>query len=434
MQGTVRGWERELEGLHERLGMLFKRPEPRQRALAYLRGLLSPVERKNGWQLAEWIGEASPDGVQHLLERAQWDAEEARDVLREYVVEKLGADDGVLIVDETGFIKKGQHSVGVQRQYSGTAGRIENSQIGVFLCYAGRGASAFVDRELYLPKVWCEDPERCVAAGVPEAVEFATKPELARRMLERALDGGVPCAWVAGDEVYGGDRRLRVWLESRGQAFVMAVAKDEPLWWQGPQYKRADEIAQGLPTQSWRKYSAGAGAKGERLYDWALAPRWRLQMTAQERRFGHYLLVRRSLDEKRELAYYVVYAPRSQATRQVLAKVAGRRWEIECGFEAAKGDCGLDQYEVRRWQGWYRHITLALLAHAALAVLRAGQKKTPAGLIALSLQEIRRLLCGLAWRARQSIEQVLAWSRWRRAHQWRAQQCHYRARGCAPPF
>ncbi len=273
-----------------------------------------------------------------------------------------------------------------------------------------------------------------MAAGVPEAVEFATKPELARRMLERALDGGVPCAWVAGDEVYGGDRRLRVWLESRGQAFVMAVAKDEPLWWQGRQYKRADEIAQGLPTQSWRKYSAGAGAKGERLYDWALAPRWRLQMTAQERRFGHYLLVRRSLDEKRELAYYVVYAPRSQATRQVLAKVAGRRWEIECGFEAAKGDCGLDQYEVRRWQGWYRHITLALLAHAALAVLRAGQKKTPAGLIALSLQEIRRLLCGLAWRARQSIEQVLAWSRWRRAHQWRAQQCHYRARGCAPPF
>ncbi len=194
-------------------------------------------------------------------------------------------------------------------------------------------------------------------------------------MLERALDGGVPCAWVAGDEVYGGDRRLRVWLESRGQAFVMAVAKDEPLWWQGRQYKRADEIAQGLPTQSWRKYSAGAGAKGERLYDWALAPRWRLQMTAQERRFGHYLLVRRSLDEKRELAYYVVYAPRSQATRQVLAKVAGRRWEIECGFEAAKGDCGLDQYEVRRWQGWYRHITLAHVGTCGLGGAACGAKK-----------------------------------------------------------
>ncbi|KAG0161880.1 hypothetical protein DFQ30_005088, partial [Apophysomyces sp. BC1015] len=241
---------------------------------------------------------------------------------------RRGADDGVLIVDETGFIKKGQHSVGVQRQYSGTAGRIENSQIGVFLCYAGCGGSAFIDREVYLPKVWCEDSERCSAAGVPEGVRFATKPELAKRMLERALEAGVPCAWVTGDEVYSGDRRLRVWLESRGQAFVMAIAKDEP-------------------------------PKGDRLYDWALTPLWRLQMTAEERRFGHYLLVRRSLDEKRELAYYVVHAPRHQATRQVLAKVAGRRWEIEIGFEAANGDCGLDQYEVRRWQGWYRHITLA---------------------------------------------------------------------------
>ena len=265
MQETMRGWGRKLERLHERLGKLFRRPEPRQRALGYLQGLLSPVARKNGWQLAEWIGEASPDGVQHLLERAQWDADAARDVLRDYVVEQLGARDGVLIVDETGFIKKGLHSVGVQRQYSGTAGRIENSQIGVFLCYAGQGGSAFVDRELYLPKVWCEDAERCVAAGVPKNMEFATKPELARRMLERALDGGMPCTWVTGDEVYGRDRRLRAWLESRGQAFVMAVARDEPLWWQGPQYKRADEIAQGLPAQSWRKYSAGAGAKGEQI-------------------------------------------------------------------------------------------------------------------------------------------------------------------------
>ncbi|RQU47823.1 IS701 family transposase [Burkholderia cenocepacia] len=375
MHSTAKAWEHELESLHQRLGRLFRRPEPRQRSLAYLKGLLGAVERKNGWQLAEWIGESTPDGVQHLLERAQWDAYAARDVLREYVVEQLGERDAVLIVDETGFVKKGQHSVGVQRQYSGTAGRIENSQIGVFLCYAGRGGSAFIDRELYVPKAWTDDRVRCEAAGIPESVEFATKPQLARSMLERALDAGVPCGWVTGDEVYGGDRHLRLWLESRNQSFVLAVAKNEPLWWQGPDYVRADQIAESLPARAWRRLSAGAGAKGERLYDWALTPLWRLQITAEERRFGHYLLVRRSLDEKCEHAYYVVYAPRSKATRQTLVNVAGRRWEIETGFEATKGECGLDQYEVRRWHGWYRHITLSLLAHAVLVVLRVRGKK-----------------------------------------------------------
>jgi SRSO17 transposase len=375
METVAKAWERELDALHERLGGLFRRPEPRQRALAYLKGLLGAIERKNGWQLAEWIGEATPDGVQHLLERAQWDADAARDVLREYVVKQLGERDAVLIVDETGFVKKGEHSAGVQRQYSGTAGRIENSQIGVFLCYAGHGGSAFIDRELYVPQAWTDERARCEAAGIPGSVEFATKPRIARNMLERALDAGVPCGWVTGDEVYGGDRHLRLWLESRGQPFVLAVAKNEPLWWQGPTSMRADRIAQALPARSWRRLSAGAGAKGERLYDWALTPLWRLTISAEERRFGHYLLVRRSLDEKREHAYYVVYAPRSKAARQTLVNVAGRRWEIKVGFEAAKGECGLDQYEVRRWQGWHRHITLALLAHAALVTLRVQGKK-----------------------------------------------------------
>jgi SRSO17 transposase len=281
----------------------------------------------------------------------------------------------VLIVDETGFIKKGQHSAGVKRQYSGTAGRIENSQIGVFLNYAGHGGSAFIDRELYLPQEWAEDSARRHAAGIPPSVEFATKPQLARRMIERALDAGLPCGWVTGDAVYGGDRRLRVWLESRDQAFVLAVAKDEPLWWQGPTYVRADAIAQAQPTRAWKRLSAGQGAKGERLYDWALVPLWRLQMTAEERRWGHYLLVRRSLDETPEHAFYVVHAPRRKATRQTLVRVAGRRWEIEIGFEAAKGECGLDHYEVRKWHGWYRHITLSLLAHAVLVVLQTKVKK-----------------------------------------------------------
>ncbi|MFA5629922.1 MAG: IS701 family transposase [Porticoccaceae bacterium] len=379
MQLPLKTWEQALERLHGRLASLFKRSEPRQRSLQYLQGLLSGVERKNGWQLAEWMGEATPDGVQHLLERASWDADAARDVLRDYVVEHLGDDEAVLIVDETGFLKKGQHSAGVQRQYSGTAGRIENSQIGVFLCYAGAGGSAFIDRELYLPRQWTDDRARCAATGIPTSVDFATKPQLARRMLARALDSGVPCRWVTGDEVYGGDRRLRVWLESREQAFVLAVAKNEPLWWQGPEFVSAEQIAHALSRQSWKRLSAGAGAKGERLYDWALVPLWRLQLTAQERRFGHYLLVRRSLSEKREQAYYVVYAPRSRARLKTLVKVAGRRWEIEMGFEATKGECGLDQYEVRRWSGWYRHITLSLLAYAVLAALRVQEKKNGAG-------------------------------------------------------
>jgi SRSO17 transposase len=373
MKILVKAWERELEALHERLGGQFSRSESRQRSLSYLKGLLGTVERKSGWQLAEWIGDSNPDGVQYLLERARWDADAARDVLRQYVVEQLGTGDAVLVVDETGFVKKGGHSAGVQRQYSGTAGRIENSQIGVFLCYAGHGGSAFIDRELYLPQSWIDDPSRCKAAGIPDTIKFATKPQLARHMLERALNAGVPCGWVTGDEVYGGDRHLRLWLESREQPFVLAVAKNEPLWWQGPTYVRADKIAESLPARAWRCLSAGA--KGERLYDWALTPLWRLQITPDERRFGHYLLVRRSLDERREHAYYVVYAPRRKATRQTLVSVAGRRWEIEIGFEAAKGECGLDQYEVRRWQGWYRHITLALLAHAMLAVLRVRGKK-----------------------------------------------------------
>lgn len=378
MRSQVKAWEREMQALHVRLGELFRRSEPRQRSLAYLKGLLSGVERKNGWQLAEWMGEATPDGVQHLLERASWDADAARDVLRGYVVEHLGDREGVLIVDETGFIKKGQHSAGVQRQYSGTAGRIENSQIGVFLCYAGDGGSAFVDRELYVPRQWTDDRMRCEAAGVPASVDFATKPQMARRMIERALDAGVPCGWVTGDEVYGGDRRLRVWLESREQPFVLAVARNEPLWWKGPQHVSAEKIAQALTSQAWKRLSAGKGAKGERLYDWALTPLWRLQLTPEERRFGHYLLVRRSLDEKREMAYYVVYAPRAKAKLKRLVQIAGRRWEIEIGFEASKGECGLDQYEVRRWQGWYRHITLSLLAHAVLVALRVREKKNSA--------------------------------------------------------
>ena len=369
MRKTIQGWKRELERAHERMGGLFARSEPRVRSLAYLQGLLSGCERKNGWQLAEWMGETVPYRVQHLLDRARWDADQARDRLRSYVLEQMGSPNGVLIVDETGFLKKGRHSAGVKRQYSGTAGRIENSQIGVFLCYAGKGGSSLLDRELYLPQEWIEDRERCRAAGIPEEVEFATKPELARRMLERALDAGTPCGWVTADEVYGHDSKLRRYLEARGQAFVLAVASDQRLWWPDFQQQRVDRIAQGLPKRAWKRLSAGAGAKGERLYDWA-----RLRLTERDG-WEKALLVRRSIEDTPEFAYCLTYAPRPKASLETLARVAGRRWEIEIAFEAAKGECGLDHYEVRHWQGWYRHMTLVMLAHAVLAVLRARGEK-----------------------------------------------------------
>lgn len=375
MQSMLGGWDVELQGLHGRIASRFQRAEPRYRALGYLRGLLSPVARKNGWQLAEQLGERTPDGVQRLLNAAHWDAEAVRDDLRDYVVERLADPEAVLVVDETGFLKKGTHSVGVKRQYSGTAGRIENCQVGVFLCYAGRYGSAFLDRSLYLPKEWVTDPIRRVEAQVPETVDFRTKPALALAMLDRVLAAGVPCRWVTGDEVYGGDRTLRVWLEQRGQPFVLAVARNEPLWRDAPVYRTAGSLAAELPDSAWYRYSAGEGAKGPRLYDWAWQPLWRLQVTAEEKAWGHWLLVRRSLDHPSDLAYYVAFAPRQGTTLETLTQVAGRRWSIEVGFEAAKQECGLDGYEVRTWTAWYRHITLALLAHAFLAALSSQAKK-----------------------------------------------------------
>lgn len=373
MQETIAGWEAELRGLHARIAPRFRRAEPRQRARAYLQALLSPVERKNGWQIAERVGEATPDGIQRLLSAAAWDADAVRDDLRAYVVEHLGDPAGVLILDETGFLKKGAQSVGVQRQYSGTAGRIENCQIGVFLAYAAPRGCAFLDRALYLPKEWTSDARRCAAAGVPEDVSFATKPALAQTMLERASDAGVPTAWVAGDSVYGNDRRLRVWLEERRQPFVLAIKATEPLWQDGPHDVAAEAIAAALPADRWQRLAAGMGAKGPRRYDWAWREVWRLQLTPEERAWGHWLLVRRSVEDPTDLAYYLAFAPRAGTALATLVAVAGARWQIEAGFEAAKGECGLDEYEVRRWGAWHRHITLALLAHAFLAAVRARE-------------------------------------------------------------
>lgn len=368
----IEGWRAGLDGLHARIASRFRRSEARERAKRYLAGLLDRVERKNGWQLAEHLGETGPQGVQRLLNGADWDEDAVRDDLRDYVIEHLGEEDGVLIVDETGFLKKGTKSVGVQRQYSGTAGKRENCQIGVFLAYASTTGRTFLDRALYLPSVWADDAERRREAGVPEEVTFATKPQLARQMLERALEAGVPARWVTADEGYGDDSDLRRWLEGQNQAYVLAVSSNHPLWQAGAQ-ERADEIVATLASAAWAPLSCGAGSKGERLYDWA----W-LQLPYETAAgMTSWLLARRSLSEPTELAYFRVFGPAGTSVQEMV-RVAGRRWAIEESFEAAKGTVGLDQYEVRKWTPWYRHITLALLAHAYLEVTRlhgTGAKK-----------------------------------------------------------
>jgi SRSO17 transposase len=364
----VQAWAAGLEALHARIAGRFARAEPRRRVLAYLRGLLGNVGRKNGWQLAEHAGERTPDGMQRLLATADWDPDGVRDDLRVYVVEHLGDPSAVLVVDETGFLKKGTTSVGVQRQYSGTAGKVDNCQLGVFLAYASPKGRAMIDRELYLPERWTDDPPRCRAARVPEQVGFRTKPQLAQLMLERALDAGVPATWVTADEVYGGSPALRGWLEGRGVWHVLAVKCTEPLEVSSPNgvvRESAEQLAAGVPAEQWIACSAGHGAKGRRLYDWT-----RVELaTPATSGMARWLLVRRRRRDG-ELAFYACYGP--AATPLVgLVRIAGTRWAVEEGFEQAKGEVGLDHYQVRRWPGWYRHITLALLAHAFLAVTRA---------------------------------------------------------------
>lgn len=368
-EAEVRGWANDLDVLHARVAARFGRAEPRRRVRAYVAGLLGPVERKNGWQVAEQAGEATPTGMQRLLAGAKWDADAVRDDLRAYVVEHLGDPAAVLVIDETGFLKKGTKSVGVQRQYSGAAGRVDNCQIGVFLAYAAPRGRTLLDRELYLPKPWADDPDRRAEAGVPEATTFRTKPALARAMLERTFAAGVPAAWVTGDEVYGRDRRLRLWLEEQERPFVLAVATNEPLWAQtdrGPQQVGAANIAAALPLARWVRLSVGDGSKGPRVYDWARVRLARWPVPG----WDHWLLVRRGVDDPTDLAYYIVFAPAGTAL-SLLAQVAGTRWAIEGCFQIAKSEVGLADYEVRRWDGWYRHITLALLAQAFLTVVRA---------------------------------------------------------------
>lgn len=361
----IAAWHDDLAALQARIAPRFVRAEVRARAGHYLAGLLGPVERRNGWQLAEALGERNPDGVQRLLRTAQWDAEAVRDDLRASVVEHLGDPDAVLVIDETGFLKKGTKSAGVARQYSGTAGRIENSQIGVFLAYASPHGQAFLDRALYLPKAWVEDAPRREDASIPSDVGFATKGDLAQTLLARAFAADVPAAWVTGDEIYGNDGDLRRWLEAEQRPYVLGVARSHPVWERGRQM-RVESLLPQIPDDGWQRLEVGEGSKGPRIYDWACA---RLPYLTADG-WAQWLLLRRSLSDPEEIAYYRAFGPEETPVAE-LARVAGTRWVIEEGFQQAKA-IGLDEYEVRTWPGWHRHITLCLLAHAFLAVTRAA--------------------------------------------------------------
>jgi SRSO17 transposase len=371
-------WQAGLEELLGRVAGRFGRVEPRRHARALVLGLLADLPRKNCWTIAEHACDPSPGGMQHLLARAVWDHNAIRDDVRAYVVEHLGDSEAVLVVDETGDLKKGTSTVGVQRQYTGTAGRIENAQVAVYLVYAGSAGHAVIDRDLYLPRSWTDDPARCQAVGVPDQVSFATKPALAKAMVCRALDAGVPAAWVAGDEVYGANPGLRTELEARGIGYVLAVACDHPVRAGGASH-RADALLKRIPARAWQQVSCGRGAKGHRYYDWAFL------------RLDH-------------------HGP-------------------------APG-CQAGQHQVRRWRSWYRWVTLAMLAHAFLVVAAVTERSCrppPSGLIPLTCNEVQHLFAALVARPVEDLGHRLRWSIWRRRHQARARTCHYRRQAAWQP-
>ena len=347
--------------LHTRIGCRFARTEARERAKRYLVGLLERVPRKNGWQLAEAMGETGPRAVQRLLSAATWDTDGVRDDLRDYVVAHLGDEaTGLLIVDETGFLKKGRKSCGVARQYSGTAGATENCQVGVFLAYASQDGAAFIDRALYLPREWTEDRGRRIEAGVPEDTRFATKIELAQRMLGRAFDADVPARWVVADAFYGRSHELRRWLEECERPYALMIPKTNAVWYRGRR-ERAEHVGQWLRPEP------------------SLSP-WACLELSEECAAGmrRWLLVRCDAHDPDEHAYFLVFGPEGTAVAE-LVRVCTARWQIEEGFAQAKGEVGLDQYEVRKWEAWHRHATLCLLAHAYLVVLRQAAQQEERG-------------------------------------------------------
>ncbi|MFE9139723.1 IS701 family transposase [Streptomyces sp. NPDC007355] len=362
----ARSWAGELKALHERFVHRFARSEPRESALAYMRGLVAPLERKNGWTLAEEAGHAGPDRIHRLLNRIDWDADEVLDDVRQYIVEHLGDPDAVLIVDDTGFLKKGVRSAGVQRQYSGTAGRTENCQVGVFLAYAAGRGRTLIDRRLYLPASWTEDRERCRWAGIDDTVVFETKVAMARAMVRRAVEEKIPFRWVTADAGYGYSKSWRSELERADVCHVMATTRHDTVVTRWALDHPVQDLFHDLPRQKWKRRSCGNGSHGPRVFDWA-----RVEVRPWHRKDRrHWVIARRSVRRPEEISYYIAYCP-TDTTLDQLIHIAGARWAVEECFQTAKQECGLDDYQVRRYPGWHRHITLAMAAHACLTVLRA---------------------------------------------------------------
>jgi SRSO17 transposase len=361
----VQAWDEEFQEFFMGFSHRFSRVETRWQARKYLRGLMAPLERRNGWTLAEQAGDETPDSMQALLCSPCFDRDALRDEVRSAVVDRIGDPDGVLVGDETGFVKKGKASAGVQRQYTGTTGKVDNCQIGVFLAYHTPQGRALIDRELYLPRSWTDDRDRCRRAHVPEEVEFATKPQQAKSMLERAKAAGVPFAWFTADEAYGQNRELREWCEQQDISYVMATRKDHEVPSGLHTSTRVDQLIAKIRAGAWRRMSCGDGAHGPRVYDWVSVP---IRAAFPHGRRG-WVLARRNITTG-ELAYYVCFGPRGTRLR-TLVRTAGARWAVEESFQTAKNEVGLDQYQARRYDAWYAHITLAMTAAAFLTIIRA---------------------------------------------------------------
>jgi SRSO17 transposase len=435
-------WQHSLHQLHARLAGYFARPEPYARALRYEQAILSEVSRKNSWQIAEQAREVTPYGMQRLLSQAVWDADGVRDEIRTFVLQHLGGSPLIIAIDETGFLKRGKHSAGVGKQHYGLTGDVRNCQVGVFLSLVTALGHALIDRELYLPTDWTDDPARRTSVGIPQAVAFRTKPQLALLMLQRLWQAQLLISWVVADSVYGSNPELRGGLEARKQPYVMAVACTEPVVLDlpslGVRRLEVQELPALLAPACWQTLSMSEGTKGPRLFDWACLPIWH-----QGSEDGwHSVLVRRPLDPTADLTYYLVFAPPATSLSAKVTALGGR-WRIEEDFENGK-DLGLDHYEVRSFVGWYRHITLVMLAlaylssivltarHACSVPLTAELRRTSdlmaTALCPLSVPEARRLLARLLFPAACGFPTVLAWSQWRRQHQYRARLCHSRRR------